>query len=144
MSELPIGTIRNIVYGDDGFDFDKCDPDADTNADIKKQFHDAEVSNAVGKSSGACVAFDWAAPSESDADAEEPEFWRAPRVIRHGEAASPSPDALTKAARTPMTLAKKLGITRTEEVVAASGDKWVHAYNAANELVHARLLESAE
>jgi hypothetical protein len=101
--------------------------------------------NAAVKSAGdATCAFDFALPPDSDVDddASSP-FWKAPVVVLHNSTA-PSPEAFTKADRTPNTLAKKLGITRTEEITAASGDVWIHAYNAAGELVHARLLQCAD
>ncbi|MFZ0520336.1 MAG: hypothetical protein WAL95_04900 [Candidatus Acidiferrales bacterium] len=85
---LPISTIRNIVYGDDGFDFDKCDPDADSNADIKKQFHDAEVSNKIGNGGPSCI-IDLPLPDADDVDVDGA-YWKAPRVVRY------NPDALRK------------------------------------------------
>jgi len=37
------------------------------------------------------------------------------------------------------TLAKRLGITRVEEILIA-GEKWMHGFNAAGELVDARII----
>jgi hypothetical protein len=40
------------------------------------------------------------------------------------------------------TLGAKLGICRTEEKTDADGDKWIYGYNAADELVDARVIDS--
>src|ERR1700678_3942548 len=75
MSELPISTIKQIVFGDDLEQLDKSDPDSDTNADIKQYFHDAEVKNKTG--GGASAVLDLPIPNLDD----DGDFYKAPRVV---------------------------------------------------------------
>lgn len=139
MSEpLPISTLKNTIWGDGGFDvLDKSNPDKPDDNPFPEMILRNQVNAALKSSSGASCVIDLPLPPVDDVDSEQnSEFWKAPVIVRH-EAA---PDAFTKADRTPITLAKKLGITRTEKVVTESGDVWVHAFNSQNELVDARLL----
>src|SRR5580700_6167302 len=80
MSELPISTLKSIIFGDDLVELDKSDPDGDSNADIKKFLHDAEVANKVGKSSGATVLLDMSVP-DGDVDTGDEPLYKSPRVI---------------------------------------------------------------
>lgn len=131
--------LKNRIFGDD-LELDKSDPDAPDPNPFPEMIRKNQVAAAVKSANGASVQFDWALPPESDVDDDTPSFWKAPQIVRHQAA----PNAFTKADRTPNTLAKKLGITRTEQVTTESGDVWVHAFNSSNELVDARLIKSAD
>ena len=98
---------------------------------VGKFFEAAPVNAALAKSDKrVSVAFDWAVPSADDVDDDSTtQLYKSPMVVRDDG---------------PRTLAKKLGITRTEQVVTESGDTWLHGYNAAGDLVDARLLRSVE
>ena len=106
-------------------------PMADEDPDpVAKFFEAAPVAVALGKSNRASVVFDLAPPPESDVDDDSTSpFYKSPVIIRGDQRP---------------TLAKKLGIVRTEEITTANGDVWIHAFNSGNELVDARLIKSAE
>ena len=75
------------------------------------------------------IVFDWAVPPESDVDDDATtQLYKAPAVLKDTG---------------PMTLKKRLGIVRSEEVTTAAGDVWVHGFDANNQLVDARLLRCA-
>jgi len=126
--ELPISTLRQIIWGENE-ELDKVDLDAQPNP-MDAFVHRAQVNAALAKSStGTSVVLDLSVPSD-DVDSEENSpMYKTPKIVKDGGR---------------RTLAKKLGITRVEEVVTKSGDKWLHGFNAAGDLVDARLLQSAE
>jgi hypothetical protein len=89
----------------------------------------APVNAALAKADrGATVTFDCSVP-ESDIDDDSAPLDKG--LMIH------------KPVRGPNTLAKKLGITRTEQVVTASGDTWLHGFGSDGELIDARLLRCA-
>jgi hypothetical protein len=126
--ELPTSVLKSIVWGDD-LELDNSDPDNEPNP-FEKLKHDGAVRAALGKSAESIsVDLGWVLPPTSDVDDADGEFEKSSTIVRgHGR----------------RTLGKKLGITRFEEVVTESGDRWLHGFNAANELIDARFLESAE
>jgi hypothetical protein len=130
MSELPIGFLAKVIFGDNmGLD-GSADVDEFPN-EFEKLKDAGAVRAEMAKSNGNhSVVFDWGIPpaSEIDDDANSP-LYKSPVIVRNDG---------------PRTLAKKLGVVRTEEVVTASGDRWTHAFNAAGDLVDTRLLQSAE
>ena len=102
----------------------------DFRSTVEKLKHDGAVRAALGKSAEpVSVDLGWVLPPTSDVDDADGEFEKSPTIVR-GDGRR--------------TLGKKLGITRVDEIVTQSGDKWLHGFNAANELIDARLLESAE
>lgn len=108
---------------------DRPDKSDDVPDPVGEIFKAAPVRVALAKADRrATVTFDCSVP-ESDIDDDSAPLDKG-LMIRKPE-------------RGPNTLAKKLGITRTEQVVTASGDTWLHAYNSAGELVDARLLRCA-
>jgi hypothetical protein len=89
----------------------------------------APVNAALAKADrGATVTFDCSVP-ESDIDDDSAPLDKG--LMIH------------KPVRGPNTLAKKLGITRTEQVVTASGDTWLHGFGSDGKLIDARLLRCA-
>jgi hypothetical protein len=104
--------------------------DDDIPSVVEKLRHDGAIAAEMAKSSGRpSVVFDWGIPPSDDVDSEENSpFYKLPQIVKDDGK---------------RTLAKKLGIVRTEEVTTASGDMWVHAFNSNNELVDARLVKSA-
>jgi hypothetical protein len=129
MSELPISTLRQIVWGDN-MDLDKSGDVDELPNPFEQLKHDGAVRAALAKSDKrVSVAFDWAVPSADDVDDDSTaQLYKSPMVVRDDG---------------PRTLAKKLGITRTEQVVTESGDVWLHGFDANNQLVDARLLRCA-
>jgi hypothetical protein len=126
MSELPVSTLKQIIFGDD-LELEESDPDNEPNP-FEQLKHDGAVRAALAKSDRrASVTLDLSVPA-SDVDDDSGPLYQGP-MIQKDEG--------------PRTLAKRLGITRTEVIVAASGDRWTHAFNAAGDLVDARLLQSA-
>ena len=124
--ELPTSVLKSIIWSDD-LELDNSDPDNEPNP-FEQLKHDGAVRAALGKSNGASALLDLSVP-EGDVDSNDAPLYKSPMIVR---------DDGRRA------LGKKLGITRVEEVVTKSGDKWLHGFNAANELIDARLLESAE
>ncbi len=96
---------------------------------VGKLFEAAPVNAALAKADTRTnLIFDWAIPSADDVDDDSTtQLHKSPMVVRDDG---------------PRTLAKKLGVTRTEQVVTASGDTWLHGYDAHNQLVDARLIKS--
>jgi hypothetical protein len=97
---------------------------------VTKFFEAAPVNDALAKADKrVSVAFDWAVPSADDVDDDSTtQLYKSPMVVRDDG---------------PRTLAKKLGITRTEQVVTKSGDVWLHGFGSDGELIDARLLRCA-
>jgi hypothetical protein len=79
MSELPIGTIRQIVWGDQE-ELDKVDLDAQPNL-MDDFILRNQVQAAVKSANGASIVFDLAPPSESDVDDDTP-LYKSPRIIQ--------------------------------------------------------------
>jgi hypothetical protein len=131
MSELPISTLKQVVFGDN-MDLDTSgDPDDAPNP-FEKLREQGAIRAALGKSNpGASISLDWLRVDESDVDEESFELDKTPVIVKHER---PQPHTFAK------TRAEKLGITRTERLVTESGDTWLHAFNSRNELVDARLL----
>jgi hypothetical protein len=130
MSELPIGVLKKIIFGDDmGLD-NSADVD-DLPNEFEKLKHAGAVRAEMAKSNArTSVAFDWGIPPASDIndDASSP-LYKSPVIVRDDG---------------PRTLAKKLGITRSDEVTTADGSVWVHGFGADGQLIDARLLHSAK
>jgi hypothetical protein len=127
--ELPIGTLKHIIWGDD-LELDKSGDVDELPNPFEKLKHDGAVRAAQGKfDAPVSVELGWVLPPASDLEDADGEFEKSPTIVR-GDGRR--------------TLAKKLGVVRTEEVITASGDRWTHAFNAAGDLVDARLLQSAE
>jgi hypothetical protein len=124
MSELPVSTLMQIVFGDN-MDLDKSGDAAALPNPLEQLKHDGAVRAVLGKSNGASVLLDLSLP-EGDVDSDDAPLYKSPMIVRDDGR---------------RTLRKKLGITRVEEFVTESGDKWLHGFNAANELIDARLLE---
>jgi hypothetical protein len=92
--------------------------------------HNGAVRAALGKSNGASVVLDLPLPPECDVDDDSTSpFYKSPVIIRGDQRP---------------TLAKKLGVVRTERVTTADGAVWIHAFNSKNELVDARVLQSGD
>ncbi len=128
MSELPISTLKQVVFGDN-MDLDKFGDVDELPNPFEQLKHDGAVRAALGKSDRpVAISTDWLSVPADDVDDDSFELQKSPRILKD---------------EGPRTLAKKLGVTRTERVVTASGDTWLHAYNSANELVDARLLRCA-
>jgi hypothetical protein len=126
--ELPIGTIRQIIWGDQEV-LDEVDLDAQPNL-MDDFILRNQVQAAVKSANGATTVFDLALPPESDVDDDDNSpFYKSPVVLQDDGR---------------RTLKKRLGITRSEEVKAADGSVWLHGFDASNQLVDARLIESAE
>jgi hypothetical protein len=131
MSELPVSTLKMIVFGDDPELLDKLDPDSEPNP-FEQLRHEGAVRAALGKSNtDVSISTDWLRVDESDVDEESFQLDKTPTILRNNE---PRPHTFAK------TRAEKLGIVKTEKVVTESGDGWLHAFNSRNELVDARLL----
>jgi hypothetical protein len=126
--ELPISTLRQIIWGDNE-ELDKVDLDAQPNP-MDAFVHRAQVNAALAKSStGTSVVLDMSVPSDDvDSEVNSP-MYKIPKIVKDGGR---------------RTLAKKLGITRSEEVTTADGSVWVHGFGADGQLIDARLLRSAE
>jgi hypothetical protein len=132
-NELPISTLKQIIFGDD---VEKGDVDDDAPNPFEELKHQGAVRAALGKANtGATISTDWLHVDESDVDEETFQLDKTPTILRNNE---PRPHTFAK------TRAEKLGITRTEQVTTESGDVWVHAFNSSNELVDARLIKSAD
>jgi hypothetical protein len=97
---------------------------------VGKFFEAAPVNAALAKADTRTnVIFDWAVPSADDVDDDSTtQLYKSPMVVRDDG---------------PRTLAKKLGITRTEQVVTESGDVWLHGFGSDGKLIDARLLRCA-
>jgi hypothetical protein len=130
MSELPISTLKQLVFGDN-MDLDKSGDVDELPNPFEQLKHDGAVRAALAKSDKrVSVAFDWAVPSADDVDDDTTtQLYKSPMVVRDDG---------------PRTLAKKLGITRTEQVVTESGDVWLHGFGSDGELIDARLLRCAD
>jgi hypothetical protein len=89
----------------------------------------APVKAAVKAANGTTIIFDVALPPKSDVDddASSP-FYKTPVIVKDDGR---------------MTLKKRLGIVRSEEVKTADGDTWLHGFDINNQLVDARLIKSA-
>jgi hypothetical protein len=95
MSELPVSTIRGIVWGDN-MDLDKAE-DVDAMPDPMQDFiHRNQVAAALGKSSGTSVVLDMSVPSDDVDSDDNSEFWKAPRVVRYNPNAKTSDDKFIK------------------------------------------------
>jgi hypothetical protein len=126
--ELPTSVLKSIIWGDD-LELDDSDPENEPNP-FEQLEHDGAVRAALGKSNGASVVLDLALPPESDVDDDSTSpFYKSPVIVQDGGR---------------RTLKKRLGITRSEEVKGADGSVWLHGFDANNQLVDARLIESAE
>ena len=131
-SELPISTLKQIVWGDDGFDLDKSGNVDDMPDPIKKLWEQAPVAAALANADrSVAISTDWLHMDESDVDEESFQLDKTPVILKHE---GPQPRTFAK------TRAEKLGVVKTEKVVTENGDVWIHAFNSGNELVDARLL----
>jgi hypothetical protein len=118
------GTLTAIIYADNEQLEDRCNPDADAPDPFAKILEQAAIDHALARVPGSRnVSLDWLAVGESE-DIFELD---ARPTIAKAEPGSRN------------TLAKKLGITRTEEKII-EGVRWQDAFNATGELVHTRVL----
>jgi hypothetical protein len=96
---------------------------------IAKFWQSATVAALAKTDKPVSVEFDMSVPaSDIDDDASSP-LYKSPAIVR-GDGHR--------------TLAKKLGIIRTERVTTADGAVWIHAFNCRDELVDARVLQSGD
>jgi len=127
MAELPINVIKQIVFGDD-LDLDESGDVDELPNPFERLKHEGAVRAALGKSNGASVVLDLSVP-EGDVDDDSSPCYKSPVILEDDGR---------------MTLKKRLGITRSEQVKAADGSVWLHGFDANNQLVDARLVEWAE
>jgi hypothetical protein len=127
--ELPTNVLKSIIWGDD-MGLNEA-TDLDEQVDPMQSFILRNQVNAVVKSaSGASVVLDLPLPPSDDVDSEENSpFYKLPQIVKDDGH---------------RTLAKKLGIIRTERVTTSDGDVWIHAFNSSDELVDARILQSRD
>jgi hypothetical protein len=121
------------IFGDcEGID-DSVNPDSVLADPFGKFFESAEIDHAmaVAPSRGA-ISLDFLKTETSDVDTEEFQLDSVPAVIK-----------AESGAYSGTTLAKRLGIIRTEEKIS-DGAKWMLAFNAGGECVDQRFIGRAE
>jgi|ERR1700733_4628890 len=90
-------------------------------------WHGATVAALAKADKPANILLDMSVP-ESDVD-DDASFYKNPVIVKDDGH---------------RTLAKNLGVVRTERVTTADGDVWINAFNCRNELVDARVLRSRD
>jgi hypothetical protein len=80
MSELPVSTLMQIVFGDN-MDLDSAE-DLDAQPNLMDDFIlRNQVQAAVKSANGASAVFDLALPPESDVDDDDAPLYKAPRIV---------------------------------------------------------------
>jgi hypothetical protein len=80
MSELPVSTLMQIVFGDN-MDLDRAE-DLDAQPNLMDDFIlRNQVQAAVKSASGASAVFDLALPPEGDVDSDDAPLYKSPRVV---------------------------------------------------------------
>jgi hypothetical protein len=105
MSDLPISTIKSMVFGDN-MNLGEPEVDDDAPNPMAEFMHRAQVAAAVKSAGGTSALLDLPVPDLDEVDVDGP-FWKAPRVIRYNS------DALKKATRAgDAKFVKLLGLLR--------------------------------
>jgi hypothetical protein len=129
VSDLPVSFLTKLIFGDNMNLDGSADADELPNP-FETLRHDGAVRAALVKSAApVSVDLGWVLPPASDVDDVDGEFEKLPRIVRVDSRG---------------TLAKKLGIVRSERVTGADGAVWIHAFNCRDELVDARVLWSGD
>jgi hypothetical protein len=125
MSDLPVSTLKQIIWGDD-FELDKADPDKLNDNPFPEMILKNQVAAALAKADARThVVFDWGIPPASDVSSDDEPLYKAPEVVRD--------DGRN-------TLAKKMGIVKTTTETDGNGTRWVRGFDASGVLVDTRVL----
>jgi len=81
MNELPVSTLKQIIFGDD-LDLDKSSDVDELPNEFEKLKHDGAVRAALGKSSDVSCILDLSPPPDNDVDCDDAVLYQQPKIVR--------------------------------------------------------------